>query len=275
MQPRLVGVTSNRSSANSDSSSPVGRSAMIWPSRMTAIRPASSCTIASWWVVSTIVLPSPAARWAIQSLTVRAASTSRPMVGSSSSRIGGSVISAAAIATFCCMPREYDPTVSLRRSHSPRPVSSRCARGLISVPLSPLSRPKYIRFCHAVSGQYTLRDPSSTAPICRTASARRRPTSWPPSRIVPAVGRISPQAILIVVVLPAPFGPSSPITCPCGTLSVMSFTAVSQPLPRRYRLVSPDSSIAGRPSGGASPRRPSTMGASFIVRPYGVSFVLR
>jgi hypothetical protein len=79
---------------------------MISPRRMTAIRPASSCTIASWCVVSTMVLPSSAARCAIQSLTVRAASTSRPVVGSSSSRMGGSVISAAAIATFCCMPRE-------------------------------------------------------------------------------------------------------------------------------------------------------------------------
>ena len=79
---------------------------MTVPFLMTAIRSASSCTMGSWWVVSTTVLLSPTARCAIQSFTVRAASTSRPIVGSSSSRIGGSVISAAAIATFCCMPRE-------------------------------------------------------------------------------------------------------------------------------------------------------------------------
>ena len=98
--------TSNRSSANRASSSAVGRSAMICPSRMTAIRSDSSWAIASWWVVSTMVLPSPAARRVIQCRTVRAASTSRPRVGSSSRITGGSVISAAAIATFCCMPRE-------------------------------------------------------------------------------------------------------------------------------------------------------------------------
>src|SRR6266511_4211269 len=62
--------------------------------------------------------------------------------------------------------------------------------------------------------------------------------------MVPAEGRISPQSILIVVVLPAPIGPSRLITSPAGTLSVTSLTAVSRPLPRRYRLVRPLSSMA-------------------------------
>src|SRR5215468_8734377 len=63
--------------------------------------------------------------------------------------------------------------------------------------------------------------------------------------MVPAEGRTSPAVILIVVVLPAPFGPSRPSTCPGGTDSVMLFTAVNGCPPRRYRLVSADSSIAG------------------------------
>jgi len=71
------------------------------------------------------------------------------MVGSSSSTIGGSVINAAATATFCCMPRENVPTGSPRRSHRPSSPSSRSARGLSSPPRSPFSRPKYSRFCHA------------------------------------------------------------------------------------------------------------------------------
>jgi hypothetical protein len=74
--------------------------------------------------------------------TVRAASTSRPKVGSSSSTIGGWVMRAAAMATFCCMPREKLPTRPRRTSQSPSSWSSHSARGLISWPRSPLSRPK-------------------------------------------------------------------------------------------------------------------------------------
>jgi hypothetical protein len=89
--------------------------------------------------------------------------------------------------------------------------------------------------------------------------------------IVPAVGRTRLQIILIVVVLPAPFGPSSPITCPAGTVSVTSFTAVSQSLPRRYRLLRPDSSIAGWPSVIRSSRRSSTMQYLLNNYPYDIS----
>jgi len=67
--------------------------------------------------------------------------------------MGGSVIRAAAIATFCCMPRENEPTVSSRRSHSPRSASSRSARGLTSAVRRPVSRPKYIRFCQALGAE--------------------------------------------------------------------------------------------------------------------------
>src|ERR1700683_1507834 len=52
--------------------------------------------------------------------------------------------------------------------------------------------------------------------------------------MVPVVGASIPVARLIKVVLPAPFGPTSPATCPTGTGSVQSATAQRWPqrLPR-------------------------------------------
>ena len=49
------------------------------------------------------------------------------------------------------------------------------------------------------------------------------------------------------VVLPAPFGPSSPQTCPCSTLNVRSSTA-STPAPKRFEspMISTTASVIGR-----------------------------
>ncbi|MBJ7611056.1 MAG: hypothetical protein JF924_01925 [Candidatus Dormibacteraeota bacterium] len=47
-----------------------------------------------------------------------------------------------------------------------------------------------------------------------TQPTRARPSgapgSWPATRTLPEVGRISPTSILSVVVLPAPLGPRKP-----------------------------------------------------------------
>jgi hypothetical protein len=43
--------------------------------------------------------------------------------------------------------------------------------------------------------------------------------------MVPVVGRSRPAASSRNVVLPAPFGPTSPTTCPAGTVSVHSASA--------------------------------------------------
>src|SRR5688572_27970136 len=62
-----------------------------------------------------------------------------------------------------------------------------------------------------------------------------------PSRAwLPAVGRISPNSIRIVVVLPEPLGPRNPYTAPRGTARSTSLTATW----RRNRLVSPVELIA-------------------------------
>ena len=50
-------------------------------------------------------------------------------------------------------------------------------------------------------------------------------TSWPITRAVPLVGSSSVISILIVVVLPAPFGPSSPNSSPGCTSKLTPRTA--------------------------------------------------
>ena len=53
-------------------------------------------------------------------------------------------------------------------------------------------------------------------PICSRTRSASRTTSWPSTRTVPASGRISVEATLTIVVLPAPLGPSSATTDPAG-----------------------------------------------------------
>src|SRR5580698_3785791 len=68
-----------------------------------------------------------------------------------------------------------------------------------------------------------------------------------PPRIVPLpdVGRTRPSSMRIVVVLPAPFGPTKPQTEPAGRASATSSTTVRVP----KRLVSPDVDTASGPPG--------------------------
>ena len=57
------------------------------------------------------------------------------------------------------------------------------------------------------------------------ASAGSSEVGWPRTSIDPAVGSSSPAARLSSVDLPAPFGPTSPTTCPRGNRSVQSSSA--------------------------------------------------
>src|SRR5579859_5431221 len=58
----------------------------------------------------------------------------------------------------------------------------------------------------------------------RTAAVCLR-ISYPATSAVPDVGVSSVVSILMVVLLPAPLGPSRPNTSPCSTLKLISFTA--------------------------------------------------
>jgi hypothetical protein len=62
--------------------------------------------------------------------------------------------------------------------------------------------------------------------------------SWPATVAEPEVGGSNVMSILMVVVLPAPFGPSRPNTSPGLTSSVSASTAVTDPNSRRRSRVS-------------------------------------
>src|SRR5688572_4389613 len=61
--------------------------------------------------------------------------------------------------------------------------------------------------------------------MCR----RSRKTSQPATRASPEVGASSPVSILMVVVLPAPFGPRKPNTSPRRTAKLTWSTATKSP----------------------------------------------
>ena len=83
-------------------------------------------------------------------------------------------------------------------------------------------------------------DVSGTTPIRRFAARVSRAMSWPWIRARPLVILVIPVSILMVVVLPAPFGPRNPNVSPIFTAKLMPFTATLSP----NRLVSPITSIA-------------------------------
>src|SRR5262245_10479765 len=66
-------------------------------------------------------------------------------------------------------------------------------------------------------------------PMCVRTWSRWLRTSKPATRAVPEVGASSPFSILIVVVLPAPFGPRKPKICPRGTSKLTASTATKSP----------------------------------------------
>ena len=109
----------------------------------------------------------------------------------------------------------------------------------------------------------------------------RRPstTSCPSTRAVPEVGSSSVMSILIVVVLPAPFGPSSPNSSPRSTVKSTPRTASTSfverwPMPvretyeRRRSATSMTGSVIGRSRRGsrAGGRRPCRWPASGRTR---------
>src|SRR5580658_4895761 len=84
------------------------------------------------------------------------------------------------------------------------------------------------------------------------SSAAGDPAGRPPSTVTtPADGAARPTARFSRVVLPAPFGPTSAVTCPAGMASVHSRSA--QVLP--YRLPRPLASrtFMPRPPSGPPP----------------------
>src|ERR1035438_4941884 len=76
--------------------------------------------------------------------------------------------------------------------------------------------------------------PRTRAKILRYAFSRLE-GSKPATRAVPDVGKMSPESILSVVVLPAPLGPRNPTNSPSSIEKVMSLAAAVSSYSRENR----------------------------------------
>ena len=133
-------------------------------------------------------------------------STSTPAVGSSRNRIVGSCDSAFAISTRRFMPPDSVMIFAsfLSHSDSERSTFSTCA-GFFGLPNSPRLN---VTVAHTVSNA-SVDSSCGTSPIFDRAARKSRTMSCPSAITVPPLALTMPQMMLISVVLPAPFGPSS------------------------------------------------------------------
>ncbi len=105
----------------------------------------------------------------------------------------------------------------------------------------------------------------NTSPMLRRTSSRWRTTSNPATVAEPAVGIASVHSMLIVVVLPAPFGPRNPKVSPRKTSNSTPATATRSP----NRFSSPRTEMTE--SGVAapvSPRRPTPGSSGLASEPW-------
>ena len=118
---------------------------------------------------------------------------------------------------------------------------------------------------------------SSSAPTSRSGVRSAR-YGRPPTSAVPASGASSPRIIRIVVDLPAPLGPTNPVTWPGGTVNDRPSTATVAPValaqpadldgwlsmvgdatePAPAAVVTPRSGLRRPARGDARPARPPT-----------------
>src|SRR5262249_39222286 len=160
-------------------------------------------------------------------------SGSRPVTGSSNSRISGSPSMTLAMPRRCFMPNENGP--ARRPATSPSPTSPRTSS----------TRRRPIRLlCASDSRWWKALRPGCSA--CASSNAptscigKRRPRYDVPLMVaVPAFGVSRPRIKRMVVLLPAPCGPKKPVTRPEATSNESPSTATVDP----YRLVRPRTSI--------------------------------
>src|SRR5690606_13203157 len=103
--------------------------------------------------------------------------------------------------------------------------------------------------------------------MLRRTSSRSVTMSCPATRAVPEVGVASVHSMLIVVVLPAPFGPRKPNTSPGATSKLTPFTASKSP----NRLRSSCTHTAGTLRSVAIRRLQIVVGEDPEDRPPGVA----
>ena len=145
--------------------------------------------------------------------TTPRATGSRPTVGSSSTSSRGALISDWASSSRRIMPPEYVPAKREAASVSPiaeSASSTRCLRTRRGTSKSRANSSTFstpVRFASADSA-------CGTYPMARRTCIGCTAASMPKTRTDPVPGVSSVVIIRIVVVLPAPFGPSSPYISP-------------------------------------------------------------
>src|SRR5215831_5368422 len=117
--------------------------------------------------------------------------------------------------------------------------SNSFARRCVVARSRPYMRPTNCKYSEPVSRSRSPM-PSGTTPIWRFTSTGCAAKSSPSSSILPALGASRPVSILMVVDLPAPFGPRKPKNCPASTRKLIASTALNDPNVR----VSPSVRIA-------------------------------
>ena len=145
---------------------------------------------------------------------------SSPFVGSSRTKRFGLPSIAWAIPSRWRMPWLY--ALTLRSSALPKSAISSTS-SIKGSPGRPVERQYNSKFiCPVRWGRKP--GPSISAPTCCKAGAPKV-TFSPKSSISPSVGEMRPMIMRMVVVFPAPLGPSSPRTTPAGTSKLTSLTA--------------------------------------------------
>src|SRR5947199_10685546 len=153
---------------------------------------------------------------------------SRPSVGSSRNNTFGVCSSPRAISRRRFMPPENVFTRSSRRSHSSNIRNRISHRSRRARRATWYSTPWISMFSHAVSSLSRLGSWNTTPNRLRT-SVRCVVTSRPSSSSEPDVGCNRVVSILMVVVLPAPFGPRNAKISPGRTSKETSLTAMMVP----------------------------------------------
>ena len=167
-------------------------------------------TCESRWLDRRIVRPLSRLRdWSSSRISWTPIGSIAVRVGSSRIRMSGSFTRASAMPSRWRMPREYVLTLSLPRSVRPawrRDLVDRLLRGLAVQPVEARRVAQVRAARHVVVEADRIRQVADPA-FDLTRITRR---VEPDTRASPSVGSVSPSSIRIVVVLPAPFCPSSP-----------------------------------------------------------------
>ncbi len=196
---------------------------------------------------------------------------SSPLIGSSSTTKAGSPTSAWAMPSRCCMPFEYLRICRSAASASPTSSSSSSQRAPRSAARHAGERAR--RSASASRAGEELVEGGVLGQVADArASASRRDGRVEDEGACPRVGKMSPISILMVVVLPAPFGPTKPKISPscdrevevlhrrrraCGAAPT-SKVLVSPSVRRIMRVghaCRDDAVAAGRVSKAPAPRR--------------------